>query len=116
MGKEKIASVLFACSAAVLLLGAILYNFTPVVAPFVFSVGVLGIIVARVLTAYSGNDFRMKRLYWILYVGTMMYIVTAYFMFMHNQNWVIALLISAVIELIVSLRIPKQAKHSKQSK
>ncbi|HOH74289.1 MAG TPA: hypothetical protein PKW38_00750, partial [Paludibacteraceae bacterium] len=66
--------LLYIISFLAVLVATILYMFFPQVAPFVFSVGVVGIIVFRLRTLYAGSDFRVKRLYVMQNLATLLYI------------------------------------------
>jgi hypothetical protein len=108
--KDK-GNKLFISGAILLLIGAILpfwgvrvFNFP--VAPFVFSLGVLGVIAGRYLLPLTGDDFRMKRLRLQQLFSTGFLILSAFLMFIDDKRWVLSLLIAAVIDLIISFRAP----------
>ncbi|HOR41463.1 MAG: hypothetical protein KBD91_07480 [Paludibacteraceae bacterium] len=100
--------LLYIISFLAVLVATILYMFFPQVAPFVFSVGVVGIIVFRLRTLYAGSDFRVKRLYIMQNLATLLYIAVAYFMFIQSDIWVFILLVAALVETMVVLRMPNK--------
>ena len=103
----KTYKILFAVAATFIVAGAILYDAFADNAPYVFSVGVAIILFVRAKTMYRGEDARIRRLYRILFVGTLLYVFAAYLMYIQSMYWVMALAVSAGIELIVVLRMPK---------
>jgi hypothetical protein len=98
---------IYTISFVAVLAATILYLFVPHIAPFVFSVGIIGIIVTRLRSPYMGNDFRVKRLYGMQNMATIVYIGVAYFMFIQSPIWVVLLLVAAIVETVVVLRMPK---------
>lgn len=100
--------LLYIISFLAVLVATILYMFFPQVAPFVFSVGVVGIIVFRLRTLYAGSDFRVKRLYIMQNLATLLYIAVAYFMVIQSDIWVFILLVAALVETMVVLRMPNK--------
>ena len=100
--------LLYIISFLAVLVATILYMFFPQVAPFVFSVGVVGIIVFRLRTLYAGSDFRVKRLYIMQNLATLLYISVAYFMFIQSDIWIFILLVAALVETMVVLRMPNK--------
>ena len=111
--REKIGSKIFVTGAALILIGAILPFFKLsfndiIIAPFVFSLGVVCFLTGRYMQPMSGDDFRMKRLRVQQFAGACLLIAASYLMFVGDKNWVICLFISAVIELVVTFRMPKE--------
>ena len=78
------------------------------VAPYVFSLGVVALLVGRYMQPVQGNDLRIKRLRFQQFIGACLLVASAYLMFVGDNKWVIALLLFAVIELVVLYRTPKQ--------
>jgi hypothetical protein len=110
MTKDK-SSIIFITGATFLLIGAILPIFgfriaNYALAPFIFSLGVLGVVIGRYLQPIKGDDFRMKRLRIQQLFSTCFLVLSAYLMFIEDSRWVLPLLIAAVIDLVISFRVP----------
>ena len=109
---KKTGSINFTGGAIFVLAGAILpmlqfrINNIPV-APFAFSLGVVGILVGRYMQNVSTNNFRIKRLRIQQFISSSLLIISAYLMFIDDRRWILSLFIAAVIELVVALRMPR---------
>lgn len=77
-------------------------------APYAFALGVVGIIIIRITNLTHSENLRIRRLYKIQALGTILLLAAAYLMFINHNAWVICLLLSAVFDLIVSFRMPKE--------
>ncbi len=109
--EAKTYKILFALAATLIVAGAILFENFRDLAPYIFAVGVVIILFLRSKTMYKGENPRLRRLYRILFFGTLLYVVSAVLMYMQNMLWAMTLAISAVIELVVALRMPKQQEE-----
>ena len=104
---------IFIAGAVLVLTGAILPIFNVrvddiLIAPFVFSLGVVGVLIGRYMQQpIKGEDFRVKRLRFQQIIGSCLLVASAYLMFIEDKRWVVALLIAAVIDLIIIYRMPK---------
>lgn len=107
---KQLQNIVFALGAVLLVLGAVLHIFQNLLAPYIFSVGVLGFVVVRMFNPIKNTDFRVKRLQSMQAIGALLLIVSAYLMFTKSNAWVLTLVIVAVIELVVSFRMPKRSE------
>ncbi len=101
-------SVLYILSFVLMLVATVFYMFNPILAPYIFSLATIGLLYVRLSSAYVGNDFRLKRLYTMQAFAGIMYIGVIYFMFIQSTFWVIILLIAAIIETVVAIRMPNK--------
>jgi len=106
MKNEKLKN-LFIIGAALTLTGAVLSAFNVSYAAYIFSAGVVGLVVVRLVSLYkqhSTADVRIRRLHNLQFIATLVLVAAAYFMFKNNNVWVVALLIYAVVTLFLSFR------------
>ena len=97
------------------------------VAPYVFAIGALAFVAMQVLQRYEGENFTIQRLRRIMLFSDVLLIVVAALMFadhgnpfgldqltwlnyVHN-NWVVVLLIAAVIQLYTVYRIDAELQN-----
>ncbi len=104
---------IFIIGAILVLIGAILPIFQirvdgMQIAPFVFSLGIVGVLVGRYMQPIQGNDFRMKRIRFRQFISSCALVTSAYLMFIEDKRWVLALFVAATIDLIISYRMPKE--------
>jgi len=104
---------IFIIGAVLVLIGAILPIFQIhvdgiQVAPFVLSLGVIGVLVGRYMQPIKGDDTRIKRLRFQQVVSSCALVASAYLMFVEDRRWVLALFVAATIDLIISYRMPKE--------
>ena len=102
---------IFFTGAILVLMGAILPIFQirmndMLIAPFIFSLGVAGVLIGRYMQPVQGDDFRMKRLRFQQFISSCLLIVSAYLMFTEDQKWALTLLVAAIIDLVVLYRMP----------
>lgn len=100
-------------------------------APYVFAPGALLFAAMQMRQTYDGNDFTVKRLRRIMLLSDVLFLVAALLMFanqgnflglnylsyikyVHN-NWIVVLLVAAVLQLYTSHRIAHELeKHAKK--
>ena len=75
------------------------------IAPFIFSLGVAGVLTGRYMQPMASDDFRIKRLRIQQFISSSLLVVSAYLMFVEDGRWALSLLIAAMIELVVALRM-----------
>lgn len=97
----------FAFGAILVLAGAVLQISNSWFAPYVVGVGAIFIFVLRVISSPKDADFRVRRLMRIQLFGSLLIVASAYFMFTNNNAWALALLLAAVIDIFVMIRLPK---------
>jgi len=129
---NKLQSIVFAVGAILMLAGAAMGMFVREVAPWIFAVGALAYVAMQVQQRYEGDNFTIQRLRRIMLMSDILLIVVAALMFadygnpfgldqltwlnyIHN-NWIVVLLIAAVIQLYTVYRIDTElAKEAKKN-
>jgi hypothetical protein len=106
--RNRILQILYAAGYILLMLSTIFYFSQLKVAPYLFSVGVVLLVVVRVILPIDSSDFKKKRLNKIHAFATLVLVASAYGMFIHHYLWLAGLLLSTAIDLYVSFRLPKQ--------
>ena len=104
---------IFIIGAVLVLIGAILPVFQIrideiQIAPFVLSLGVIGVLVGRYMQPIKGDDLRIKRLRFQQFIGSSAFVASAYLMFIQDKRWVLALFVAATIDLIIAYRMSKE--------
>ena len=80
-----------------LILAAILYTTGWSFIPYLYGVSCVGTAVVFLLSPYKGDNFRLKRLNIQQAIAALMLPVSAYFMFRNQNEWIVCLLVSAVL-------------------
>lgn len=123
---NKLQSALFAIGAVLMLAGAVMGMFVKGVAPWVFAVGALLFVCMQVQQRYEGDNFTIQRLRRIMLMSDVLLILAAALMFadygnpfgldqltyvnyIHN-NWVVVLLLAAVLQLYTVFRIDSELR------
>ena len=107
--KQPVRNFIFIFSAVLVLLGAILYITQWIHAPLMFAVGAAGITFCFMTMPYNDLGFRRRRLHRINVLAGISMIVASVFMFMHKMEWVVFLLIAALIILYTSFVTPRES-------
>jgi hypothetical protein len=94
-----------------LMLGTIFYYEKLPVAPFLFSLGAVFLLVVRVVLPIDSTNYKTKRLNMIHAFSTLVLLASAYGMFVHYYLWIAGLLLSTLIDLYVSFRLPKKEEQ-----
>ena len=110
---KKYGFPLYAIGYIVIIIAVIGFVFNPIVSlfayiPYIFFVGAGLSIIGRLLTLPQSDDFRVRRLNNMLAVSAILVLVSAYLMFKGENMAIIALFISAFIDIYTSFRYPKQ--------
>ncbi|MDD2617716.1 MAG: hypothetical protein PHT87_02845 [Bacteroidales bacterium] len=112
MPKNLLKDGLFILAAVLILISSVLVMEHYTWARFSFAAGVVLYIAHRAITAYRGDDFRLKRLNRMFAFNAIVFILAVYLMFKDSKSWVVALLIVAVVELYVALRSASYQKEN----
>lgn len=104
----KIKDTVFKISALLILLAAIVYLFNPVVAACTMAVGVIGFGWGIFTSPYPGKSIRGKRLASIRVFGVIAMAIATYLMFEQMNEWVVALLIGAILILYTAIILPHE--------
>ena len=127
---SKLQTAIFAVGAVLMVVGAVATLFWPRVAPFIFAPGAMAYVSMQMLQSYDGRNFVIRRLRRIMLVSDVLLLLTAVLMFAGNgnplgmdwmsylfmvrNNWVVVLLIAAVLQLYTTFRI--SAELEKEAK
>ncbi|HNZ80487.1 MAG: hypothetical protein KBB20_02180 [Bacteroidales bacterium] len=114
MSKDTLNNLLFTLAAVLILISSVLVMEHQAWARFSFATGVVLYIAHRALTAYKGDDFRLKRLNRMFAFNGIVLILAVYLMFRNSNSWVAILLIVAVIELYTAFRSASYQKENEQ--
>ena len=106
---EKAKKILFVVAGIFTLAGAIFHissihwDYTP----YLYSIGTAGIAVTYLTNSFQDKSTREKRLQLFLVVAGLLLVISSYLMFHNNQEWIICVLISAILQLYVAFMMPK---------
>ena len=127
---NKTESIIFLAGGMMMVVGSGAYLFMLGWAPYVFAVGALAFVLMQLKQTYDGDNLTIRRLRRIMVVSDVMFLLAALLMFanmgnfmglhlwdylnyLHN-NWVVALLVAAILQLYsthrISHELDKEAK------
>ncbi len=131
---NKLQSIVMLLGAVLMVIGASLYVFGEhTVAPIVFAPGTIAFSLMQYRQKYLGTDLTLRRLRRIMLAGAVLFVVSAllmvensyqivyplfsktidgwnaYVRYVHN-NWVVALLVAAILQLYSTHRISAELK------
>lgn len=104
---SKTKSIIFQISAILILLAAVGDMIYPQIARFVMIIGVAGYAATTFTSPYPGKNIRGKRLFNISIFAVLLMVVSAYLMYTGTRQWVITLLLAAVLTLYCSIILPR---------
>ena len=119
-------NAIFVSGAVLMVAGATLWMMFKSLAPWIFAVGALAFVAMQVQQRYEGDNFTIQRLRRIMLMSDVLLILTAALMFaddgnpfgldhltwlnyIHN-NWMVLLLLAAVIQLYTVFRMDSELK------
>lgn len=105
----SVRNIVLIISGILTLAGAILFvasiEWAPI--PYIYAFGCAGVAVSY-LTGYSKDDtLRVRRLQSFLIIAGLLLVASSYLMFHHRQEWIICVLISAILQLYAVYSFPK---------
>ena len=100
--KHPVRDFVFMVSATFVLAGAASYITRWVYGPYIFAIGAAGIAVGFMTTPYQNLGFRRRRLHRINVMAGVSLITSSVFMFRGSMEWVVFLLIAALLILYTS--------------
>lgn len=109
--KDKI----FQISGILILFSAILYMFSPDIAPWIMSVSVLIFSLITMTNPYPGKSIRGKRLFNFQLFSCLLMIASTYLMFKHRPEWPLVMIIGAILMLYAVIAIPKELNNEKDA-
>ncbi len=107
MLSTKTLKITLTISGFLLVIGAVAHLFASYLGVYSFGLGAIGLTFIKLKHNTNDTDFRIKRLRNIQALAAVLLLGTAYLMYIQHDFWVIALLLSASMDLIVSFRMPK---------
>ncbi|MDD2611733.1 MAG: hypothetical protein PHR38_02980 [Bacteroidales bacterium] len=102
---KKILNIVFAVGAILVLISSVLVMEHIVWGKYVFASGVALFFFSRLKMTYAGNDFRLKRLNRLYFLSSLALVVASCLQFRGNGGWIVLLLIVAILEFYISLRV-----------
>lgn len=112
--KNKTKEFILKLSAILILIAACAYLFNPMIASYIMIVGVVGFIITTFMTPYPGKNIRGKRLYNMQVFGLASMAMSAYLMFKQYNEWVIPMLIAAILLSYTSIMLPRVYKKENE--
>ncbi len=113
---NKTKDFIFKLSALLILAAAISYIFNPIIAAYIMAVGVIGFAGVTFTTPYPGKSLRGKRLFSIQIFGIVFMAISTYLMFKRVNEWVIPLLIAALLLLYSTFMLSREYEKEKKDK
>lgn len=102
---KKYYSLFSTIGLSALIIGALTHIIDFSLSIYIFSLGALVIIVTQLFVALENHtDNRKQRLARISFMSSLLLGLGSYFMFIHSNTWVVAVLIYALITLFLSFR------------
>jgi len=111
---KKVYNVLFMLGAILVLVSSVLVMENVLWGKYVFAVGTALFIVSRMRSTYEGEDFRLKRLNRLYFLSSLFMLGVSYMQFKGLKSWVAVLLMVALTELYVAVRISWYEKENKE--
>jgi hypothetical protein len=108
-----VKDILFRISGILILLSAVLHLFAPVVAPWIMAFSVVVFSAVTLTNPYPGKSIRGKRLFNFQLFSCVLMIVATWLMFRERNEWVLAMIISAVFLLYAAVMIPRELEKEK---
>ena len=108
---QQIRDYVFMFSGALVLAGATLFLTNWEYAPYAFAVGAAGIAVCFMTVSYKNLGFRSRRLHRINVMAGVSMVASSVLMFKGMMEWVIFLLIAALLILYTSFASPRADKN-----
>ena len=118
---NKIESIIMVVGALLMVVGAVMGLFKLSWFPFVYAVGAIGFASMQMLQRYEGRNLSIKRLRGIMVLSDVLFLFTAVLMFANQgnalgldwiyylnyikNNWVVLLLLAAILQLYTTYRI-----------
>lgn len=115
---NKIQTLLFRLGGIAMLVGAVLNPLESKVAPYIYCAGALMFASMQMMESYEGDSFVIRRLRRQQIIGSLLLMLSGVAMFgnafrieyMRHNEWLIVMLIAAILELYTAFRIPAELK------
>ncbi len=138
---NKIQTAIFLCGGTMMVIGVALNFFgLSKVAPWTFLVGAVGFASMQMLQTYGGNSLAIRRLRRILLISDILFVVSgllmvenvycftlplfvkfgmdglrAYNQYVVHNNWVVTMLIAAIIQIYTTHRLSKELEREQNN-
>ena len=99
---QQIRNYIFMFAGILVLVGSVLYITRWIYAPYLFAVGAAGITVCFMTVPYKNLGFRRRRLHRINVLAGVSMVASSVLMFEERMEWVVFLLIAALLLLYTS--------------
>ncbi len=93
--------------AILVLIGVVMQIMKSCYAPYITAGGGILIFIFRIITSSKTNDFRVRRLMRMQFFSSFLLLGGAYFMYINNNAWALALFLAAFLDIFVMWRTPK---------
>lgn len=110
---KKIYNIFFIVGAILILISSVLVMERVIYSKYVFAVGVAMYIISRMRSTYEGVDFRLKRLNRMYFMSSLFMLGASYMQFKNLNSWVAVMLMAALTELYVAIRLSWYEKENK---
>ena len=108
---KKYLDILFITGSVFALIGAAVYITHWEYAPYLYIIGSVTAAVTQVLAQPHVEHVTLRRLYRQQMFGALFLVLTGILMlYTHGNEWIICLLIAAILELYTAYRIPQEEK------
>ncbi len=129
---NKAENIIFLFGAVLMVVGSGARVFMLPWSPYVFAMGVIAFVLMQLKQKYEGDNFTIRRLRHITVVSDFFFLIAAVLMFadmdnlfglpllmyvqyVHN-NWVVALLVAAVLQLYSTHRIGRELEKEEKKR
>jgi len=127
---SKLQNIIFTIGALLMVAGAAMGMIVRGVAPYIYTIGALAFVNMQLQQRYEGSNFTISRLRRIMIISDMLLVLVGALMFadygnpfgldqiiyltyIHN-NWVVVLLLAAILQLYTVYRISSELEKEKQ--
>lgn len=110
---RKIYNIFFIVGAILILISSVMVMERVIYSKYVFAVGVAMYIISRMRSTYEGVDFRLKRLNRMYFMSSLFMLGASYMQFKNLNSWVAVMLMAALTELYVAIRLSWYEKENK---
>jgi hypothetical protein len=104
----KIKNYLYLFFGIIVIVSIVAYIYYQQFALYTYAVGALGMTIIRVSNLSSDKESRIRRLNNIQALSSILLLGAAYLMYIKFYGWLIAIVLSAAIDLYVSFRMPSE--------
>jgi hypothetical protein len=106
----------FYSAGLLLVLSALLYITRWAFVPYLYAVASVVVATFFLLNSYRGDNFRLKRLNIQQAIAALMLPVSAYFMYRQMNEWIVCLLVSAILQTYVVFVRDYEEKKNKHER